>query len=209
MARPIDSKCKLCRRAGDKLFLKGERCASAKCAIVKRNYPPGLHGPKGRKKTTDYALRLNEKQKAKRTYQILERQFRLTFDRAKREKGNTAENFIRLLELRLDNAVYRMGLCTSRALARQLVNHGLITVNNRRVTIPSYSLKTGDVVGIAAGKRQSAVFGAVAERYKSYIAPSWLNIDTGEKAAKVLGAPTMETVKPNFDLQLIIEYYSR
>jgi small subunit ribosomal protein S4 len=209
MGKILGPKCKLCRRAGDKLNLKGERCMTAKCSVTKRNYPPGMHGPKGKKKPTDYALQLNEKQKAKRQYNLMERQFKITFDRAKQQKGNTAENFVKLLEMRLDNTLYRLKLASSRSQARQFVNHGLFTVNDKRMTIPSYSLQTGDVIKIKPSKRQSGPFKELSEKLKKEEAPSWLLFNAGELTAKVLGTPSLETVNPAFNTQLIIEFYSR
>ena len=159
MAKNLEAKCKLCRRAGEKLMLKGERCVTQKCAIIKRNYPPGFHGPtKGSPKLSDYGTQLYEKQKAKRTYHILEKQFRITFDRAQKIKGDSGKNLLKLLELRFDNVIYRLGIADSRVQARQLVNHGHFKINNRKVNIPSYSLKSGDVITLAGFKQTLRVF---------------------------------------------------
>ena len=209
MAKNTDPKCRQCRRAGEKLFLKGERCYAAKCAIVKRNYPPGVHGAKGKKRVSDYGIQLNEKQKAKREYGLMEKQFRLTFDKARRQKGNAGENFLRLLETRLDNAVYRLHLAASRTQARQLVNHGHFTVNARKVNIPSYTVRTGDVIAIKEGKKRGKVFSDLKERVKNKEIPGWLNLDAENMAAKVLHQPDTGKMKPNFNMQMIIEFYSR
>lgn len=203
------AKCKLCRRAGEKLLLKGERCSTAKCAMVKRNYPPGFHGPKNRRRLTEYGQQLNEKQKAKRQYNLLEKQFKLTFDKAKAQKGNAGENFLVLLEMRLDNVIYRSGLGASRAQARQLVNHGLFTVNDTAVDIPSYSLRTGDVIKIKNNKKGAKIFKNITETLKKKEAPGWLNVDQKEISVKVLHKPDMKTINPTFSIQMIIEYYSK
>jgi small subunit ribosomal protein S4 len=209
MARNTDPQCKQCRRAAEKLFLKGDRCYTAKCAIIKRNYPPGFHGPKGKKRVSDYATQLNEKQKAKREYRLLEKQFRLTFEKARRQTGNTGENFLKFLEMRLDNAVYRLNFAQSRSQARQLVNHGHFTVNGRKVNIPSYNLKAGDVIAIKENKAHAKIFNGLKERLKNKEIPGWLNIDMEKLTAKVLQKPDTNVIKPNFNIQMIIEYYSR
>ena len=209
MARNINPKCKQCRRVGEKLFLKGERCSTVKCAIVKRNYPPGMHGVKGRKKADGFALQLTEKQKAKKQYHLLEKQFRLTFAKARQKSGNTGENFLRLLETRFDNTVFRLGLATSRPLARQLINHGHFTVNGHIVNIPSFQLKTGDTIKIKTNKARSKIFNNLNERLKNKEIPGWLNLDLNELSAKVLHQPDLSMLNPNFDVQMIIEYYSK
>lgn len=209
MAKYLDSKCKLCRRAGEKLFLKGERCNGPKCAMVKRNYPPGFHGPKGKKRLTDYALQLNEKQKAKRQYNMLEKQFKLTFEKAKKKHGNAGENFLSLLEMRFDNAVFRAGFASSRSQARQLINHGHFTVNDKKVDIPSYVLKTGDLITIKANKKNSKIFNGLSEKIKQKEVPGWINFDIKTLNAKILHEPKMKELHTNFNLQQIVEYYSR
>ncbi len=209
MAKNLDAKCKQCRRAGEKLFLKGERCYTAKCAMVKRNYPPGFHGPKGRRRQTDYGLQLNEKQKAKRQYILLEQQFKLIFEKARRQSGNAGENFVKLLEMRLDNTIYRLGFAFSRPQARQLVNHGHFTVNGRKVNIPSCQLKKGDTIKIKSNKKQAKIFKNLSEKLKKKEVPGWLHLDTKELTAKVLHQPNMEAINPNFNVQMIVEYYSR
>jgi len=203
------AKCKLCRRAGEKLLLKGERCGTAKCAMVKRNYPPGFHGPKNKRRMTEYGTQLNEKQKAKRQYNLLEKQFKLTFDKAQKQTGNAGENFLKLLEMRLDNVVYRAGFASSRAQARQLVNHGLFAVNNLTVDIPSYVVSTGDIVTIKNNKKGAKIFKNLGESLKKKEIPGWLNVDAKEISAKVLHKPDMKTINPTFNIQMIIEYYSK
>jgi small subunit ribosomal protein S4 len=209
MAVDTSPKCKQCRRAGEKLFLKGDRCNTPKCAVIKRNFPPGQHGSKGkRQRLSDYGLQLKEKQKAKRQYHMLEKQFRLTFEKAKRQEGNTTENFLKLLELRLDNVVYRAGFAGSRAMARQMVNHGLFTVNDKNIDIPSYSVKTGDIVKIKPNRRGSKLFGDLAEKAKGKEVPGWIHFDK-DLSAKILHHPGMDAINPNFNTQIIVEYYSR
>lgn len=210
MGRNLDPKCRQCRRAGEKLFLKGQRCMSPQCAMVKRNYPPGLHGPKGsRRRATDYGTQLNEKQKAKRQYNILEKQFKIIFEKARQQAGNTGDNFLVLLEMRLDNAIYRLGFADSRAQARQLVNHGHFTVNEKKTNIPSYLLKSGDVIKIKPNKSKAKIFLALPESLKRKETPSWLNIDQKALSGKVLHKPDISLLQPNFNVQMVIEYYSR
>ncbi len=209
MAKDLDAKCKKCRRAGERLFLKGERCNTSKCAIVKRNYPPGCHGAKGKKRLTDYGLQLQEKQKARRQYNLMEKQFRLTLERAKAKTGNTGENFLCLLEMRLDNVVFRLGLASSRGQARQMVSHGLLTVNDQRVTVPSYATRTGDIIKIKSNKKDAKIFNNLVEVLKKKEIPGWLNMDTKTLSAKILHKPTMDIIAPTFNIQMIIEYYSR
>jgi small subunit ribosomal protein S4 len=209
MAKNLDPKCKQCRRAGEKLFLKGERCYTAKCAIIKRNYPPGFHGPKGKRRLTDYSVQLNEKQKARRQYNLLEKQFKLIFEKARAKKGNTGDNLLELLERRFDNVIYRLGWGSSRSQARQMINHGLFTINDRKVNIPSYTVKMGDVIKIKSNKKQAKIFNGLSEKLKKYEAPGWLNMDVKALTAKVLHKPDISALKPNFDVQMIIEYYSR
>jgi small subunit ribosomal protein S4 len=209
MGRDLNPKCKQCRRAGEKLLLKGERCYTAKCAMVKRNYPPGIHGPKRKAKPTEYGIQLNEKQKAKRQYNLLEKQFRLTFDRAKRETGNTGENFLKLLEQRFDNVIYRLGWASSRKEARQLVNHGHFVINDHKVDIPSYQVRTGEVIKIKSNKKDGKPFRDLKDKLQKVEAPGWINVDKNELSAKILHAPDTSAMKPNFNMQMIVEYYSR
>jgi len=211
MGRNLDAKCKQCRRLGEKLFLKGERCYSPKCAMVKRNYPPGFHGQKGKKRQSDYGMQLAEKQKAKKQYNLLEKQFKLIFLRAKRKPGDASENFLRSLELRLDNTVYRLGFASSRTQARQLVSHGHIEVNGRKVNIPSYEVKEGDIIKIRERSKKYKFFKELLEklvRQKDNV-PGWLNLDIKELAGKVLHEPKAGDIKANVNAQIIVEYYSK
>lgn len=208
MGRNLSPKCKQCRRLGEKLLLKGDRCLTAKCAMVKRNYAPGMHGPKGRKRTSDYGLQLAEKQKAKKMYHLLESQFRLTFDKAKKQAGDTGYNFFKLLEMRLDNTVYRLGWAASHSQARQLVNHGHFTVNGRKVDIPSYSLKVGDVVKIKKGTK-TKFFRDIKERLKNANLPSWVNFSAEDLSAKILHEPKKDDLPQHINVSMIIEFYSK
>lgn len=208
MSKNLNSKCKQCRREGEKLFLKGERCYTAKCAIVKRNYPPGLHGAKGRPRQSEYSLQLREKQKAKKIYNLLEKQFKLTFIKAHQQKGESGENFIRLLETRLDNVIYRLGLASSRSQARQLVNHNHFTVNKNMVNIPSYVLKTGDVIAIKSASQKNKNFLNLSEKIKKHQTPGWINFDLTNLTAKILHQPKKEDGE-KINTQLIVEFYSR
>lgn len=209
MAKNLSPKCRLCRRAGEKLFLKGDRCSSAKCAIVKRNYPPGFHGSKKTRRLTDYGKQLAEKQKAKRQYNMLEKQFKLTFEHALKHGGNTGENFIKLLEMRLDNVIYRLGLAPSRSAARQMVNHGLFTVNDKRMNIPSYSVRVGDIIKIKSNKINNKNFKNLDDKLKQFKTPGWLHFDVAKKIAKILHKPSVKDVSASFDVQVVVEYYSR
>lgn len=209
MAKILTPKCKLCRRAGEKLFLKGERCKTAKCGVLRRNYAPGAHGPKHRPRMTAYGLQLAEKQKARRQYNLMEKQFRASFDKAKRKPGNVGENFLQILETRLDNVVFRSGFAETRSQARQMVNHGLFTVNGRAVNIPSFHVKTGDVLKIKANKKKAKVFTDIGNKLKNKEVPGWINLEAKEASAKVLHLPAMADISPNFNLQMIVEYYSR
>lgn len=209
MGKNLDNKCKQCRRAGEKLFLKGERCYGPKCAIIKRNYPPGFHGPKGKKRSSDYGLQLAEKQKAKKYYNILEKQFRLTFDKAQKKSGDAGQNFLRLLEMRLDNAVHRLGLAPSRNSARQLVSHGHITVNKRKAGIASMTLKVGDVISVKKASLAKPYFKNIKDRIKKAELPGWLNWEANDFQAKVLHEPQEKDLNANINVQMIIEYYSK
>lgn len=209
MGKNLNPKCKQCRRAGEKLFLKGERCQTAKCGIVKRNFIPGFHGPKNqRRRLSDYGLQLAEKQKAKKIYCILEKQFRLTFEKAQAKVGDAGKNFLQALEMRLDNVVYRLALGDSRTQARQIVNHGHITVNGKKVNIPSYVVKTGDVISVKKQSLNSRYFRKAFER-KNVEYPSWLNFSVNDKTGKVLHEPTEKDLPANVNVQMIIEHYSK
>jgi len=209
MGRNIDSKCSQCRRSGEKLFLKGDRCSTPKCAMIKRNYAPGFHGPKGRKRLSDYGAQLAEKQKAKKFYGLLEKQFRLTLEKASKKTGDAGKNFLRALEMRLDNVVYRLGWATSRAAARQLVNHGHFTVDGRKADIASFSVKAGQVIKVKKSSATSPYFKKAVENLKKADRPSWLNFDAKDLSAKVLHEPKDADLPQNLNVQVIIEYYSK
>ena len=206
MARYTGPSCRLCRREGQKLFLKGERCYSGKCALEKRSYAPGQHG-QGRKKSSDYGLQLREKQKAKRFYGLQETQFRNLFEKAAAKKGITGENLLIMLETRLDNVVFRMGLASSRKEARQLVTHGHFTVNGKKADIPSMQLKAGDVVAVKEKSTSSPKFKEIKEMTIS--TPAWVTIDTQKLEGKVLAMPTREQIDTPVVEHLIVELYSK
>lgn len=206
MSRYTDANCKLCRREGQKLFLKGERCYSTKCALEKRNYAPGQHG-QNRKKQSEYGNQLREKQKAKRFYGVQETQFRNLFDKAAKKPGKTGENLLILLETRLDNVVFRLGFAASRKEARQLVTHGHFTINGKKADIPSMLVKAGDVVAIKESSRSSSKFKGFLE--KSSVVPKWLDVDKDNYTAKVVALPAREDVEFPFEEQLIVELYSK
>ena len=206
MARYTDANCRLCRREGQKLFLKGERCYSGKCAIEKRNYAPGQHG-QSRKKTSDYGLQLREKQKAKRFYGMQEKQFRNLFDKAARKQGKTGENLLILLETRLDNAVYRLGFASSRKEARQLVVHGHFTVNGKKATAPSMQLKAGDVIKVKEKSTSSPKFKEIKEM--SITVPSWMAVDVEKLEGKVVAMPTRADIDTPVAEHLIVDLYSK
>lgn len=208
MGKNLEPQCKQCRRAGEKLFLKGERCLSAKCGLVKRNTIPGIHGPKGRKRLSDYGTQLAEKQKAKKFYNLLEKQFYLTFEKAQKKSGDAGKNFLKLLETRLDNTVYRLGLAVSRYESRQIVSHGHITVNGKKVDIASYVVKPGDVISIRKQSVNNRFFKKILER-KNVERPSWLSWDAATKSGKVLHEPVDTDLPANLNVQVIIEYYSK
>jgi len=207
MARYTGPVCRLCRREGMKLYLKGDRCYSDKCAIDRRSYVPGQHG-QGRKKVSGYGLQLREKQKAKRYYGVMESQFRKYFNMAERMKGVTGENLLSILESRLDNLVYRIGLGESRKEARQLVRHGHFLVNGKKVDIPSYLVKVGDVVEVKESSRNSEKFKELAENNQR-VAPDWLEVDMEKMRAKVVGVPKKEHIDIPIEEHLIVELYSR
>src|SRR3989338_1546632 len=209
MSKYLGPKCKLCRREGDKLMLKGERCSTAKCAIVKRNYPPGLHGPKGRARQSGYNMQLREKQKAKRIYNLMEKQFALSFERAIKQKGEAGENLMRILETRLDNVIYRLGFATSRAEARVLINHGHFRVNDVKVNIPSFNVKTGDIIKVRQSSRKNKHFANLSEKLKKLEIPGWLNLDVKDLSAKVLHQPAKENFESKINSQMIVEFYSK
>jgi small subunit ribosomal protein S4 len=208
MARYTDAVCRLCRREGTKLFLKGDRCFSAKCGIERRGYPPGQHG-QGRTRFSDYGVQLREKQKVKRMYGLLEKQFASTMHRASRMKGRAGENLLILLERRLDNVVFRMGFATSRAEARQLVRHGHFLVNGRRASTPSMLLKAGAKVEVLEKSRKVARIIGSLEALEGRSLPQWLEIDKANFAGTVKAMPTREDITLPIQEQLIVELYSR
>lgn len=209
MARYIEDSCRVCRREGEKLFLKGSRCYTDKCAITRRAYAPGQHGQK-RKKQSEYGMQLREKQKAKAFYGVLESQFRKYFEEASRRKGVTGTNLLQILESRLDNVVYRMGLATSRAQARQLVRHGHFTVNGQKVDIPSYLTKVGDEIKVRESSLNSEIFKQIVEANENgRPVPTWLEADLGNKSGKVVAVPTREEIDLPVQEQLIVELYSK
>ena len=208
MAVYHDAKCRLCRREGMKLFLKGQRCFTDKCALARRDYPPGVHAQK-RTKVTEYGVRLREKQKLKRIYGVLEGQFKLYFREAERLKGNTGENLLMLLERRLDNVVLASGFALSRNHARQLINHGHFRVNGRRVDIPSFQVRPGDVIDPSSREQTRKIVGDAIEVNKSQPVPTWLEVNGQALSARVTGVPRREDVPHPIQEQLIIELSSR
>ena len=206
MAKYTCADCRQCRREGQKLFLKGERCTSKKCAMERRPVPPGQHGM-GRKKASEYSLQLREKQKARRAYGLLEKQFRSYYEKAERMRGVTGENMLSLIERRLDNVVYRMGIGASRAQCRQIVNHGHITVNGKRVNIPSYQVKIGDVIAVNETKKDNAILKEL--RGARIVMPKWLEFDTESLVGKIIDNPKREDIDLNINEQLIVELYSK
>lgn len=209
MARYRDAVCRLCRREGTKLFLKGQRCLTDKCAIEKRNFAPGQHGKSRRPKVVGYGIQLREKQKVRRLYGILEDQFRAYFEKAATMKGITGENLLHLLEQRLDNAVYRLGLATSRAAARQLVRHGHILVAGRKVNIPSYQLAPGQEIAVKEKSRNAKAIQSALDMTGGRSLPSWLEFDRAALKAKVLSIPRREDVNFPIQEQMIVELYSK
>ena len=208
MARYTEAVCKLCRREGQKLFLKGERCYTDKCAINRRAYAPGQHG-QGRKKTSEYGLQLRAKQMTRRFYGVLENQFHHYYEMATTMQGKAGDNLLILLESRLDNVVYRCGWASSRAEARQLVRHGHFTINGKKVDIPSYLVKPGETIAIKDSSRQSDKFKAVLEANSARPVPKWLDVDAQNAQAKVVEMPTREEIDLEVDETLIVELYSK
>ncbi|NLI11402.1 30S ribosomal protein S4 [Pelotomaculum propionicicum] len=208
MAKYTESVCRLCRREGLKLYLKGDRCYTPKCAVERRAYAPGQHG-QGRKKVSEYGLQLREKQKARRMYGILEGQFRRYFEKAERQKGITGENLLRLLERRLDNVIYRLGFGSSRSESRQLVRHGHFTVNGRKVNIPSYMIRVGDVIAVRDKSKDSPRIKELLERAGDRTPPAWLELEADQARARVVDLPTREQIDAPVQEHLIVELYSR
>ncbi len=209
MARYAGAVCRLCRREGMKLFLKGERCYTEKCAIEKRNFAPGQHGKSRRAKLLGYGVQLREKQKVKRIYGVLEDQFRRYFEQAERLKGITGEVLLQLLERRLDNVAYRLGFATSRPQARQLVRHGHFAVNGRKVDLPSYLVKAGDVVTVRANSQKNVTIQHALEEVKGRGIPEWLQLTGEDFAGRVVSLPTREQINLPVQEQLIVELYSK
>ena len=208
MARYTDASCRLCRREGEKLFLKGEKCYTEKCVVQKRAYAPGQHGQQ-KKKMSEYGMQLREKQKARRFYGILESQFRKYFEMAARRRGVTGENLLQILETRLDNVVYRLGLATSRAEGRQFVNHGHFLVNGKRLDIPSYLVNVGDEISFSDKIKKSPRIKEIEEIAGGRVVPQWLSYDIDNYIGKVLQLPAREDVDLQVKEHLIVELYSK
>lgn len=209
MARYVGPVCRLCRREGIKLYLKGERCYSNKCAVDRRAYAPGEHGQSRRSKPSEYSIRLREKQKLRRIYGVLERQFSRYFEVASRKKGVTGETLLQLLERRLDNVVYRLGFASSRAEARQLVRHGHFAVNGRKVSIPSFLVKTDDVIVVRAGSKESIKFKELAEAATQKGIPAWLEVNVEILEGRVVRMPLREEIDVPVQERMVVELYSR
>jgi small subunit ribosomal protein S4 len=209
MARYNGPVCRLCRREGMKLFLKGERCYTDKCGIEKRNLPPGQHGKSRKAKLVGYGVQLREKQKVKRIYGVLENQFRRYFESAARHRGVTGVMLLQALETRLDNVVYRLGFATSRPQARQLVRHGHFLINGKKVDIPSYAVKMGDEVRVREASAKSAVVAHAIDEVKGRGVPEWLQVDAASTLGRVLSIPTREQINLPVQEQLIVELYSK
>lgn len=208
MARYTDAVCRLCRRQGMKLFLKGDKCFSPKCPVERRTYAPGEHGQR-RRKVSEYGSQLKEKQKIKNIYGVLERQFRKSFEEAERRPGITGENLLQILEMRLDNVVYRMGWASSRNQARQLVRHGHFRLRGRKTDIPSAQVKPGDVISVHEGSRDDEYFQTVIPSMAKKTIPKWLSLDPDGMSGRVLAVPSREEIDTNVSEQLVVEFYSR
>ncbi|MBS7228737.1 MAG: 30S ribosomal protein S4 [Christensenellales bacterium] len=209
MARYTDSVCRQCRREGIKLFLKGDRCYSAKCAITKRHTPPGQHGQSRAKKPSEYGLQLREKQKCRRAYGVLESQFRKYYDMAANMRGVTGDNMLSLLERRLDNVAFRLGFGNSRAMARQLVTHGHILVDGKKVDIPSYLVKPGQVISVRSKSRDMQHLKELREQGSKNTIPKWLELDAENLSGKVMALPQRDDIDLTLEEHLIVEFYSR
>jgi small subunit ribosomal protein S4 len=211
MARDINAKCRKCRRAGEKLFLKGDRCFTPKCGVARRAYAPGAHGKKMTKgNKSEYGMQLAVKQRIKRIYGVLEKQFRKHFEEVRNKPGVVGDLLLARLERRVDNVVYRIGLAASRAQARQLVNHGLISLNGRKMSIPSAEVRIGDTVSINSYKKNKNYFKNLEQIIKNKKDfPGWINFDTEKIEAKITNNPTKDDVEINVDAQVVVEYYSR
>jgi small subunit ribosomal protein S4 len=210
MARDIDPKCRKCRRAGEKLFLKGDRCLTPKCAVVKRAYAPGVHGKKMKRGLSEYGIQLSVKQRIKRIYGVLERQFRKHFEEVKNKKGITGDLLIERLEKRLDNVCYRMGLGSSRSQARQIISHGWVRVNGKKVNIPSFEVRPGDLVAFSELKTSKKYYLEVSQILKNKKDfPGWIQFDQKDFSAKIVRNPERKEAEINVDAQIVVEYYSR
>jgi small subunit ribosomal protein S4 len=209
MGRYSDSVCRLCRREGVKLFLKGTRCLSDKCAIHRREYPPGVHGQGRRRKPSDYGIQLREKQKVKRLYGVMENQFRILFHRAERAKGITGEQLLEYLECRLDNTLYRLNMASSRAQARQIVRHGQVYVNGRNTDIPSYTVRENDKIELRAGEKGLAEAKERFEIWKDRQVPEWLKLNQDQFSGEVVSRPKRSHIGNDIQEQLIVELYSK
>jgi len=209
LARYTDSVCKLCRREGEKLFLKGDRCYSPKCAMDRRGTPPGDRGTQFRRRESDFGNQLRAKQKIRRLYGVMERQFRRYFSRAQRMRGLTGENLLSMLESRLDNVVYRLNFGDSRPQARQLVQHGHVSVNGRKTNIPSFLVKPGDVIAVREPSKSRSFFKERVQTISDGKVPGWLQLDTDNLVGTVLAQPTREDIEFTLNEQLVVEFYSR
>ncbi len=209
MARNLDPKCRQCRREGEKLFLKAEKCFSDKCAIEKRNFPPGQHGQRRNQRLSDYGVQLREKQKVRRIYGVLEAQFRSYYAEADRKKGITGENLLQLLECRLDNVAYRMGLGGSRTEARQIVRHNSLLVNGKRVNIPSYQVKAGDVITVAEGAKSQLRIKSALESAEQRGFPEWLEVDVKALKGTFKAKPQRDELPTTINESLVVELYSK
>jgi len=209
MSRTAEPKCKKCRREGEKLYLKGEKCLGPKCPVVRRAFPPGQHGPTSRRRLTPFGVQLREKQKAKRLYGLMEKQFSNYFMKASTKSGDTGVFLKQFLELRLDNVVYRLGFAKSRRQARQMVGHGMFLVNGKMVNIPSYQVRPGDLVSVKESKASKKIFTDMKDRLAKHEVPGWLSLEAKEVKGKVISRPEVEELDKSFDSKLIIEFYSR
>ena len=209
MARNIEPKCKQCRRVGEKLFLRGTRCTSPKCAMVRRAYPPGERGQERIGRLSEYGFQMKEKQKLKKMYGLFERQFRKCFETASRKRGVIGDNLLRILETRLDNVIYRLGFATSRSEARQMVSHGFIEVNSKKVDIPSFEVKKGDVIAFREGKQKKKNVEVVSKSLDKKSVPVWLDLNTEKAEGIVRDIPTREQIDTVADVKAVIELYSK
>ena len=210
MARILDAKCRLCRRSGDKLFLRGDRCFSQKCAMIRRPYAPGIHGKNGGRGASEFGRQLAMKQKIKRIYGVLEKQFRKHFEEVRNKKGAAGDLLLFRLEKRFDNVVYRMGLASSRAQGRQMITHGAFAVNGKKMDIPSAELRIGDVVSVRTQKMEKKHIQSIREALKSKKSfPAWVEVDGKKMAGTVKANPTREDIDANVQPQIVVEYYSK